>query len=162
MAEARQARYTNWQDRVTVHPHQWNDWSSYAEVIKVLRDVRKVRFAIAESRNQGLKALDRLPAAAIVGPDKRFPDKGLYFNVDSPQFSNLWDRLRSLLGYVDGRETGARGAVESAAAQAQSYSDSARGFQAALAEATMFINMADQRWSRQRYENQHTLTWVDA
>lgn len=49
--------YTNWSERPTVHPHQWNDWASYSDKNQILRDVRKVRFAIAESRNQGLEAL---------------------------------------------------------------------------------------------------------
>lgn len=153
--------YTNWDERPSVHPHQWNDWASYADINMILRDVRKVRFAIAESRNQGLKALDRLPAHAVVGPTLRFPDTGMYFNVDSPQFASLWSRLRSLLGYKDARETSARGAVELAAAQAQAYNDSARGFQAALAEVTLFINNGDQRWSRGRYENDYMLNWDD-
>lgn len=97
----------------------------------------------------------------MVGPTTRFPDTGLYFNVDSPQFASLWNRLRSLLGYKDARETSVRGAVELAAAQAQAYNDSARGFQAALAEVTMFINNGDQRWARARYENDFMLTWTE-
>lgn len=40
-------RYTNWSDRPSVHPHQWNDWASYANINQILRDVRKVRFAVA-------------------------------------------------------------------------------------------------------------------
>lgn len=89
----------------------------------------------------------------------------MYFNVDSSQFSSLWNRLRSLLGYKDARESSARGAVEMAvemaAAQAQAYNDSARGFQAALAEVTLFANNGDQRWSRGRYEKDFMLVWAD-
>lgn len=74
-----------------------DDWASYADVRGVLKEVRKVGFSVAENRTQGLYALDSLVGAQLVGPKRRFPLEGIYFNIDSPQFSALWSRFRSLL-----------------------------------------------------------------